>query len=159
MMDILAHPGLRQIADVILIVLLGATLAYVRRLERNLDRLRGDRTVFERMLEGFAERTRQAEAALHRFQSASDGISRELAAQIAVATALRNELGTAAARAEVLGQDLRSAIVADDRDRRPSAGPARFEEAERIVPADDAPGDRPRSRAERELLHALRGTR
>lgn len=162
-MSLLLQPDLQRLADLVLIVLLAAMLCYAWRLDRGLGRLRSDRVVFERMMEEFADGARRAEDALRRFQLASDGIGREIAAQVEVASTVRGELGTVAARAGVLVTELRAET--DRAVRRPVPVPDRaFERAperpERLIPPDaDPEEDLPRSRAERDLLRALKGLR
>ncbi|MBE7210824.1 MAG: hypothetical protein INR65_07370 [Gluconacetobacter diazotrophicus] len=163
-MSAAAAIGPRDAADAILIVLLLATLVFAARLERGLARLRGDRAALERMLEEFGEWSRQAEEALDRFGAVSDRGGREIAAQVEAASALCTELGALTVRAGTLIRDLRfaaeaAAPVAVPATLSPSRNTGPDRGGREIAPFDDIAEEMPRSRAERELLSALRGMR
>jgi hypothetical protein len=137
-------PDMQWILEIVLIVLLAATLFHAVRLERALGVLKRDRAVLEELVGGFNASTRQAEAGIERLRAAADGAGRQLAQQIEAGAALKDDLSYLSQRGERLADQL------DDRLR--SARPV-LADAE----ANDAP--RQRSQAERDLLKALRMTR
>jgi hypothetical protein len=137
-------PDLEWILEIVLVALLAATLFYSVRLERALGVLKRDRAALEALVGGFNASTRQAEAGIERLRAAADGAGRQLARQIEMAVALKDDLALLSQRGERLADRL------DDRVR-----------AVRPVTADpeiiDLP--RPRSQAELDLLKALRMAR
>ncbi len=137
-------PGMQWILEIVLIVLLAATLFHAMRLERALGVLKRDRAVLEELVAGFNASTRQAEAGIERLRAAADGAGRQLAHQVVAGAALKEDLAFLHERGERLADRL------DEQVR--SARPVLAD-----VAANDAP--RQRSQAERDLLKALRVTR
>jgi hypothetical protein len=137
-------PGMEWVLEIVLMALLAATLFHAVRLERALGVLKRDRAVLEELVVGFNASTRQAEAGIERLRVAADGAGRQLAQQVVVGVALKDDLTLLSLRGERLADRL------DDKVR--SVRPV-LAEAE----ANDAP--RQRSQAERDLLKALRMTR
>jgi hypothetical protein len=133
--------------EVVLIVLLAATLFHALRLERALGVLKRDRAALEELAAGFNASTRQAEAGIDRLRAAADGAGRQIARQIDSASALKDDLGYLNERAERL---------ADRLDGLVRAGRAAAEPVLALAePASPTP-PRLRSQAERDLLKALR---
>jgi hypothetical protein len=96
--------------ELVLILLLAATLFHAMRLERALGVLKRDRAVLEELVAGFNESTRQAESGIDRLRSAADGAGRQIGKQIEQAQLLRDELDFLADRSDKLAQRLESAI-------------------------------------------------
>jgi len=96
--------------ELVLILLLAATLFHAVRLERALGVLKRDRAVLEGLVAGFNESTRQAESGIDRLRSAADGAGRQIGRQIEQAQLLRDELDFLADRSDKLAQRLESAI-------------------------------------------------
>ena len=94
------------VLDMLLVVLLGATLVQALRLERTLGALRRDRGEFERMIAGFDGATKQAEAGLDRLRGAADGAGRQIARHIEQASSLQQDLDFLIARGEKLADRL-----------------------------------------------------
>lgn len=141
-------PGMEWFLELGLTGLLIATLFHALRLERALGVLKRDRSALESLVAGFNASTSQAETSVGRLRQAADGVGREIAMQVDVATTLKDDLVLLTERGERLANQLEALVRA----ARPLASP----------PAMAAAGDpepRVRSQAERDLLHALRMAR
>lgn len=178
--------GAEWVLEVVLVLLLGATLFHALRLERALGVLKRDRAVLEELVEGFNESTRQAETGIERLRSAADGAGRQMARQIESAQRLRDDLSFLADRSDKLAERLESAVraarmvtdgsvlqgnfAAPPMQVQPPLAPAALP----APPPVQAPQRQPvalvaertieaeprlRSQAERDLLRALRGVR
>jgi Domain of unknown function (DUF6468) len=134
-------PDMQWILEIVLVVLLAATLFHAVRLERALGVLKRDRVLLEDLVSGFNASTRHAEAGIDRLRAAADGAGRQLARQIEAADALKDDLTFLSQRGERLADRLDGQVR--------TARPVLAE-----VEANEAP--RPRSQAERDLLKALR---
>jgi len=177
--------GAQWLLEIVLVLLLAATLFHAMRLERALGVLKRDRSVLEELVEGFNDSTRQAESGIDRLRIAADGAGRQMARQIDQSQRLRDDLTFLAERGERLAERLESAVraarMAGDQHEAPlfqAAAPAASSAA--MLPAQPQPpysalltasrdpdgfdhgGDagegvpRLRSQAERDLLRALR---
>jgi len=176
--------GAEWVLEVVLVLLLGATLFHALRLERALGVLKRDRAVLEELVEGFNESTRQAETGIERLRSAADGAGRQMARQIESAQRLRDDLSFLADRSDKLAERLESAVraarmVTDGSVLQGNfaAPPMQVQPPPAALPAPpavQAPPRQPvalvaernieaeprlRSQAERDLLRALRGVR
>lgn len=134
--------------EIVLVVLLAATLFHALRLERALGVLKRDRAMLEELVSGFNASTRAAEDGIGRLRSAADGAGRQMARQIEAAAALKDDLLFLNERGERLADRL-DGLVRAGRPFGPDALPP---------PADFAPEPEPplRSQAERDLMKALR---
>lgn len=144
--------------DILLIVLLAATLFHAVRLERALGVLKRDRSVLEALVAAFNTSTRQAESGIDRLRAAADGAGRQVARQIDSAKALKDDIAFLSERGERVADRL-DALV---RTARPLAA----EPPRQVVTPDPQPVEaeipgmpRVRSQAERDLLKALRMAR
>ncbi|HET9019663.1 MAG TPA: DUF6468 domain-containing protein [Acetobacteraceae bacterium] len=136
--------------DLVLIVLLAATLFHALRLERALGVLKRDRAALEDLVAGFNTGTQQAEQGIARLREAADGAGRQIAKQLEAAQGLRDDLRFMIERGGTLADRLDGSVRA-----------ARTRAAE-MPPSPSLPANaepRMRSQAERDLLQALRGTR
>jgi len=124
------------------LVLLGAALPFVLRLERALTALRRDRVAIEGGAASLAEATRMAEAASIRLRASAEMAGRQVAERLAAAEPLREDLRYLVERAEGLADRLDGAVRA----ARPVA-------AEPV--AAEAPATTGRSRAEQELMRVM----
>ena len=111
-----------MIADLLVAMLLIATLVYVRRLSINLEQMRASRAEFEKLFADFTRTTDQAASHLHHLKATADNTMQDLQARIERAQGLSGELGR-------LGDDLkllteRAEGAADKLDA--SVGRARF---------------------------------
>lgn len=102
-----------QIAsDLVLMLLLVATLVQALRLERALGVLKRDRAALEQLVASFNTSTRQAEQSTERLRTAADGAGRQLARQIDQVAALKDDLTFLGERAGKLADRLDEAVRA-----------------------------------------------
>lgn len=149
------------ILELILIVLLIATLFHAIRLERALGVLKGDRAALQELVAGFNASTQTAEQGIGRLRLAADGAGRSIAKQIDTSHGLRDDLQLLTERGERLADRL-EVLVRDGR-ALPQEMPAGAMLSSPVREAEDPPGfgggrgePRPKSQAERDLLRALR---
>lgn len=138
--------------DLVLALLLVATLVYAARLERALGVLRRDRAALEQIVGGFNDSFRQAESGVTRLRAAADSAGRQVARQVEQARSLQSELLFLTERAERAADRLERHV----RTARPLMQEAAQRGADPAEPADEP---RLRSQAERDLLAALRMAR
>lgn len=158
-------PGMEWILDILLVVLLAATLFHAVRLERALGALKRDRSALEALVGTFNASTRAAESGIERLRVATDGSGRQIQRQIETATSLKDDLTFLVQRGEGLADRMdelvrasRPTVAATERsDVRPSYARS----TERVKPDRVNMDDEPklRSQAERDLLKALRMAR
>jgi len=152
-------PGMEWALDLLLVVLLAATLFHAVRLERALGALKRDRAALEAMVGTFNASTRAAESGIERLRLATDGAGRQIQRQIDIATKLREDLTFIVQRGEGLADRLDDGVRA----ARPAVAAVAHAppRAAVAVTAERAPDDEPRvrSQAERDLLKALRMVR
>src|SRR5580658_625371 len=161
--------GMEWILDILLVVLLAATLFHAVRLERALGALKRDRSALEALVGTFNASTRAAESGIERLRSATEGVGRQIQRQIEIATVLKEDLTFLVQRGEGLADRLDELVRAArptiagasqlashmsyarraDQGARGDQG-ARAEQGARN---NDPPV---RSQAERDLLKALR---
>ncbi len=146
--------------ELVLAVLLVATLFHTVRLERALGVLKRDRAELEELVAGFNASTRQAEQGIERLRTATDGAGRQIARQIDVALALKDDLTFLLDRGERAADRLDGLV----RSARPlMADPQRqgAPEPHRSAASNEPETEEPRvrSQAERDLLKALRMAR
>ena len=135
--------------DIVLILLLAATLFHAVRLERALGVLKRDRAELQDLIVNFNASTRQAEIGIERLHTAAEGAGQQIAQQVDVALALKDDLILLIERGNRLADRLGTLVHAG----RPLAGEA----PHLTVVADAGAGEpRVRSQAERDLLKALR---
>ncbi len=145
--------GMEWILEVVLVLLLAATMFHALRLERALGVLKRDRAVLEDLVASFNASTRQAEAGIDQLRVAADGAGRQMARQIDATVRLKDDLVFLLDRGERLADRLDSLVRAG----RPLAADA----GRPMQMVDDEPAELPRvrSQAERDLLKALRTSR
>src|SRR4051794_17862897 len=78
--------------EIVLVVLLLATLIQAMRLERALGILKRDRVALEALIAGFNASTRQAESGVERLKAAADTAGRRIEHQIAESITLKDDL-------------------------------------------------------------------
>lgn len=141
--------AMEWLLDIVLMVLLAATLFHAVRLERALGVLKRDRAELQELITNFNVSTRQAEIGIERLRGAAEGAGQQIAQQVDAALALKGDLMLLIERGNGLADRMDNLVRAG----RPIAG-----EAPRLtVVADgDAVQPRVRSQAERDLLKALR---
>lgn len=80
------------ILELVLVVLLGATLFQAIRLERALGILKRDRASLESLVAGFNTSTHQAESGIQHLRAAADGAGREIETQLAKSVSVKDDL-------------------------------------------------------------------
>ena len=161
-----------RVVELLLMLLLGATLFQAVRLQRTLTRLRQDRSALDASIAEFDSGTRQAEAGLSSVREAAESLSR----QLSHAAALRDDLAFLADRgegaADRLDQLVRAARELEPPRSASGYSPVEFQaetapetqaqDAGPVVPKLSGSGllaqaSRLRSAAERNLLSAMQG--
>jgi hypothetical protein len=147
--------------EIVLVVLLGATLFQAIRLERALAILKRDRASLESLVVGFNTSTHQAESGIQRLRSAADGSGRQIEAQLVQSIALKDDLAFLTERGDRLADRLDMLVRA--------AQPMALERAQAMPPAasagtgkatvTQAAGTNATSQVERDLMAALRMAR
>lgn len=161
---------MQWILDILLVVLLTATLFHAVRLERALGVLKRDRVALQELVATFDASTRAAEAGIERLQAATEGPGRQIQKLIEGGTTLKEDLTFLVQRGEGLADRLedcvRAARPAVPMAEHPSARLAYAAQLEpeprrRLAPEPAAREAEPkvRSQAERDLLKALRMVR
>jgi len=139
--------------EIVLVVLLGATLFQAIRLERALGVLKRDRSSLESLVAGFNASTHQAETSIQHLRAAADGAGRQIESQLGQSVSLKDDIAYLTERGERLADRLDSLVRAarpltQDRSLNPAAG--RPPDA---WPATDG------SQIERDLMQTLRMAR
>ncbi len=154
--------------DLLVAVLLAATLLRAHRLDQALRALRRDSVALEALVSGFDATAKQARSGIETLRDLSDGSARRVEQQAATALALRDDLADLIERGERLTERLDHAMRAV----RTASG--RHESVALPAPSQATPppasafgrasasvgeGSRVRSKAERDLLMALQAGR
>lgn len=140
--------------EIILVVLLGATLFQATRLERALGVLKRDRASLELLVVGFNASTQQAEDGIHRLRDAADGAGRKIESQLTKSVSLKDDLAFLTERGDRLADRLDTLVraarpLAQDRPLPPTRpGPT----VENNLPQGA-------NQVERDLMQALRMAR
>jgi uncharacterized protein DUF6468 len=144
--------AMEWLLDVVLVVLLVATLFHAIRLERALGVLKRDRAELLELIASFNASSREAEIGIERLRGAVDGAGQQIAHQVDAALALKGDLVLLIERGNQLADRMDTLVHAG----RPLAG-----DAPRLTVVSDADAVQPRvrSQAERDLLKALRMAR
>lgn len=157
--------------EALVAALLAATIVYAAILNRKLGRLRADRAELEAQIARFVDCTQRAEASIKHLKAVADEAGRTLQQPIDRAMAVRDELVFMIERGDALSEKLSGRISAAREPRTEDAAaamPGRGRNPRAAVPAQDrvagpAPADEEdvtgRSKAERDLLRALREAR
>lgn len=157
--------GSGWILEVALMILLMATMFHAFRLERALGILRGDRAALEALVAGFNDSTKQAENGIERLRIAADGAGRQIVRQVDQARALKDDLELLIARGEKLATQLEGLPRATETPNAFRIGPTaslttyKASSGDAGEPLRDEQDPRIRSRAEKDLLRALRSAR
>ncbi len=150
--------------QIVLMVMLAATMFHAFRLERALGVLRRDRAALEELVAGFNESTRQAETGIERLRAAADGAGRQIARHVDQARSLKNDLDFLISRGEKVADHLDKAVrvkSASNAGAPDSLPRALVPVAPLTVPLQvpEEQDSRLRSQAEKDLLRALRAVR
>lgn len=130
--------ALVSVLDLVVIVLLAATLPMAWRLDRMLRALRADRAALEGGAAELGRAARETESLLAELREAAEQAQRQTAERVKAAELSRDDLRYLTERAETIADRLEAAV-----------------QAGRGAAATPAPANLPRSEAERELMRAL----
>lgn len=146
------------ILDVIMLGVLGATIFYARRLSKQFNEMKADRKAFEKLIEAINNATSRADAATRSLREAAQQSGDKLQEKINAARGLADELEIIVQAGDHLAERLETLAR-----RNPSPSRDVIEDAPAVErhPVDKPVAERPaasqpRTRAEKELLEALR---
>lgn len=174
----------KVLLDIVVSVLMVATIAYATRLNTRLAALRKNRDDLARTIIGFNEATLRAESSIPKLRKAADEAGHSLQDRVEKAQSLRDDLAFMIERADTMANRLENAVrsarvegsarggaEAVSAPRAPASGPAlasgrpapgRSAQQAAVAQASAAAEyglDDDRSEAERELLRALQAMR
>lgn len=140
--------------DVLLVILLAATLGFGLLLNKRLSDLRRDRTDLEKLATGFGSATQRAEDSVATLKVSAANLQERLEKAQTLADDLQYLIERSTNIADRLENGVRTARMHDGgRATTPSTGGARVTP---LTTGRGATSQPPRSQAERNLLHALR---
>jgi hypothetical protein len=143
--------------DVLIVILLAATIGYAIRLSGRLTALRKDRAELDAMATRFAEAAQRAENAIAALKTTSESAGKALDQAIVKAQGLRDDLAFMIERGEPLADRLSGAVAASMRPAAPR------EQAVRENPPQPAPAPAaarpPQPEPQRDLRRALANLR
>jgi chromosome segregation ATPase len=156
--------------DILIAILLIATIAYAVMLNRRLSQLRQDQSELEALANQFNDATLRAEESIHKLTGSADDMKRDVQETLRKAEALRDDLNFLIDRAGVSadkleekvrnnrpeppaysGKKVKDTVTAPPREK-PQAPPPQAEK-------EDEEEFKPKTDAERELLKALESVR
>ena len=163
----------KLILDLIIAVLLAATIAYASILNGKLNQLRKNRDDLAKLVAAFNDATARAEAGIPKLKRASEEASSTLIDRVEKAQSLRDDLAFMIERADAMANRLEGSVRSARGEAKPAPAPAqgtsmppRMRPSPAVPPlgagltTDDNDGlDDDRSEAERELLRALQAVR
>ena len=141
--------------EILLVLLLAATLFHSVRLERALAILRRDRATFDTLIGGFCDSTRLAEDGAERLRLTAQEAGEQISKQTERACAVRDDLSFLVERGEKAARSLEHLVRQERGLGKPLAG-AHPAEALALTNEERHAEPPPRSKAERDLLRALR---
>jgi hypothetical protein len=168
---------LNLLLDIIIIVLLAATIVYAVILNSRLAQLRDNRDDLARLVAAFNDATARAESGIPKLRRAAEEAGNALQERVEKAQTLRDDLAFMIERADSMAGKLENSVRQARDEVRPAApapampqvAPARAPRAAKTVEPPPPPepaepdfaegGDDERSEAERELLRALQAVR
>jgi hypothetical protein len=98
--------GMEWILEIVLVLMLAATLFHALRLERALGVLKRDRTQLEQLVGEFNAATRAAETSISRLHDAADGAGRQIGRHVESAGRLKDDLVFLVERGDRLADQL-----------------------------------------------------
>jgi len=148
-------PVVNLVFNIIIIAALGATIYYCIRLSRQFAQMQADRRAFEALIQSLNVASARAEAAIRSLKEAALGSGGDLQEKIGNARAIFDEL-------EIMiqaGDSLANRLQALAEKARRASGVADDQSTEELTATADPGEQQPRTRAEKELLEALRAKR
>jgi len=145
--------------DVIIMAALVATIIFAFRLSKQFDQMQADRKAFDLLISSLNVAASRAEAAVKALKDAAQQGGDQLQEKINAARTLSDELEIMVQAGDNMADRLQNAATRMRKATTP-AEPQQLmtaEDAAEEMPADETPARaQPRSRAEKELLEALR---
>jgi hypothetical protein len=148
------NPYVTLILDVITLAALAAAIVYARRLSRQFNEMRADRKAFEKLIEAINNATSRADAATRSLREAAQQSGDRLQDKINAARGLADELEIIVQAGDSLAERLETLARRGGPPQPKEAAPAAEKPA--IEKTDKSSAGMPRTRAEKELLEALR---
>lgn len=164
--------------DLLVSILLIATIGYAVMLNQRLTQLRKNRDDLAKIIVSFNEATVRAESSIPKLRKAAEDAGQSLQERVEKAQSLRDDLAFMIERADTMANRLENAVRSARTDVRPGAAPAQGKEtSSRMAPPPERPSQSSRaatvaaaaaaseldvderSEAERELLRALQSMR
>lgn len=151
--------------DVLVAALLVAVLVYAVILNRKLGGLREHKAELEKLLAGFDESTKRAESSVKTLKSSAEQQMKALQQPVQRAEAMRDELAFLVKRADEVADRLSNGISssrggeAKSATEAPRAARAPARVVDEVADANAQTEEGGRSKAETDLLKALRGLR
>jgi len=158
--------------DMLIAILLIATIAYAVMLNRRLSQLRQDQSELDALANKFDDATVRAEESIHKLTGSADEMKRDVQDTLRKAEALRDDLNFLIERAGVSADKLEEQ-VRNNRPEPPTYAGKKVKDT--VVPEKEKPQEtvkekatqsappeeefKPKSDAERELLKALESVR
>ncbi|GGF56441.1 hypothetical protein GCM10011332_07440 [Terasakiella brassicae] len=156
--------------DILIAILLIATIAYAVMLNRRLSQLRQDQSELETLANQFNDATLRAEESIHKLTGSADDMKRDVQDTLRKAEALRDDLNFLIERAGVSADKLEEK-VRNNRPEPPAYSGKKVKDTV-VPPGKDKPQAsvqqaekedeeefKPKTDAERELLKALESVR
>lgn len=145
----------KLVLDVIIALLLVATILYAVVLNRRLGILRRNGDELAKLIGRFNEATVRAESSIPKLRKAAEESGQALQERVEKAQSLRDDLAFMVERADAMATRLEASVRNARSESRPAPRPARPVVA---AASDDGEAEE-RSEAERELLRALQSAR
>lgn len=152
----------RIVLDLIVAILLAATIGYAVLLNKRLGQLRKNREDLVKLVAAFNDATARAEAGIPKLRRAAEEAGGALQERVEKAQSLRDDLAFMIERADTVANRLEMAVRSARTEPRPAPPPA-GEKPRPVKARPTAPmveiDDEDRSEVERELLRALQSAR
>ncbi|WP_428542039.1 DUF6468 domain-containing protein [Rhodopila sp.] len=152
--------GMQWSLEIILVVLLGATLFQAMRLERALGVLKRDRASLEALVAHFNASTQQAEGGIQRLRAAVDSAGRQIETQLSKSVSLKDDLAFLSERGERIADRLDALVrtarpLLQERGAQERGVQERGAQERPVYPVEPS-ATNGGSQVERNLLQALR---
>lgn len=144
-------PVVGLLLNLLILAALGVTIFYCLRLSRQFEQMRADRKIFETLIQGLNAASTRAEASIKSFKEVAVGNGDILQDKINKSRVLADELEIMIQAGDSLADRLQGLA---EKSRKASTGTTHPEASE--TQARQPAALEPRTRAEKELLEALR---
>lgn len=153
---------LTLVLDIAILIALGATIWHAHRLSKQFARMQADRDAFAQLIAALNAAAARAETAIASFKDAAHGAGDDLQERINAARALQGELDIILQAGDSLAERLQTLAGNSSRavtEKMPRFGASLPDDAQEQEHAQDERARaalQPRTRAEKELLEALK---